>query len=327
VVDTRAMAPPILLVCGLASLGVGLALLRWLGPRLRVARLLAATPAVSPAAAIALARAGTPRYIRTQGRVSSEEEFPDEEDRPLVYRRRRLEMRPPGARQDDWRVLEDEREAVDFGIAERGDFIKVDAAALEEGLVVLSREAEGLANEIPERLPPEVDPMATIRHRVLQISAVEHIHVAGVPTLDTDGLPQLTAGLGRPLIVSALERGEAMRVIAGGRHQRLVLASGLLAVGALLVTAALALGLIGLLAPGPARAASPSPVATVEPASASPITGSSSPTAGAATGDTRTSGQGPGLVGEPFLALFGVIAVGVLTVGATMLLVRFERRD
>ena len=64
------------------------------------------------------------------------------------------------------------------------------------------------------------------------------------------------------------------------------------------------------------------------PGGAAPALGaapSPSPTAG--NGDTRTSGQGPGLVGEPFLALVGVLVIGLATVGATTLLVRIGRRD
>lgn len=307
------LLPGLLLAVGLACLLAGLALLRWLGPRLRVARLLAATPNVSIDEAIAAARAGDPRYVLVQGRVSSDEEFPDELDRPLVYRRRHLEVRPNGTGRSAWRTVEDEREAVPFGIEQRGSYIGVDAARLDEGLVVLSRESEGLASEIPGRLPPDTDPAAVVRLRVLQISAVEHVGVAGQPVLAADGSPTMTAGQGRPLILTALERGEAMRVIGEGRRSRLGIASALLALGVLLVAVALAVGLVGVLGVADVRAASPAPLPT--------------PSATAPGGDTRSSGQGPGLVGEPFVALAGVLVVGLVTVGATLVLVRVSRRE
>ncbi|MBA2700295.1 MAG: hypothetical protein H0U58_01165, partial [Chloroflexi bacterium] len=45
-------------------------------------------------------------------------------------------------------------------------------------------------------------------------------------------------------------------------------------------------------------------------------------TAGAAGGDPRSSGQGPGLVGEPLLAIGLVLAIGAGTALATLAYVR-----
>ena len=45
------------------------------------------------------------------------------------------------------------------------------------------------------------------------------------------------------------------------------------------------------------------------------------PTAVAA-GDPRSSGQGPGLVGDPLTAILVVAAIAVLSIGATLLYVR-----
>ena len=39
-------------------------------------------------------------------------------------------------------------------------------------------------------------------------------------------------------------------------------------------------------------------------------------------GDPRSSGQGPGLVGDPAFALLAVLAIGLLSVVATLLYVR-----
>jgi len=46
-----------------------------------------------------------------------------------------------------------------------------------------------------------------------------------------------------------------------------------------------------------------------------------SPTA-AAGGDPRSSGQGPGLVGDPLFAIGIVVGIGLLALGATLLYVR-----
>jgi hypothetical protein len=55
-----------------------------------------------------------------------------------------------------------------------------------------------------------------------------------------------------------------------------------------------------------------------------------SPSPGAGTGgDPRSSGQGPGLVGDPAYALVAVVAIGLLSVLATLAYVRLtaRRRD
>ena len=44
--------------------------------------------------------------------------------------------------------------------------------------------------------------------------------------------------------------------------------------------------------------------------------------AAATGGDPRSSGQGPGLVGDPLVAIALVVAIGLLALGATLLYVR-----
>ncbi len=50
------------------------------------------------------------------------------------------------------------------------------------------------------------------------------------------------------------------------------------------------------------------------------------PTATPATGDVRSSSTAPGLVGDPLFALAGVVAIGLIAVGATLLYVRLTSR-
>jgi hypothetical protein len=53
-----------------------------------------------------------------------------------------------------------------------------------------------------------------------------------------------------------------------------------------------------------------------------------SPSPGPATGgDPRSSGQGPGLVGDPGFALLAVIAIGLGSVVATVIYVRLTARE
>jgi hypothetical protein len=229
---------------GAVSLTAGLALLARSGPGYRVGRLLAVAPDASLEEVAAIARSGRERYVRTHGRITSDEEFPDENDRPLVYRRRRLQR--PG-RQGRWDDLDDERLAVPFGIEDRRSFVAIDVDALGEGLVVVPRLAEGTAGELPEAFAarlPGLPASAPVRLRIEQLSAVEHATAAGVPRLGVDGQPILTSGLGRPLIVSPLELDAAMRVLAGDRR-RLVLLAGALLVGGL---GALAVGVVAWVA-------------------------------------------------------------------------------
>lgn len=304
------MLPLLLVAVGLGLIACGLVLLSRLGRAYRVGRLLAAAPLMPIATAVELARSGEARYVRVHGRITSAEEFPDELDRPLVFRRRRLELRTGGRWQDVWH----EREAVPFGVEERATFIAVDAAQLEQGLVVIPRESRGRAGEVPEHLPPGTDPAAEARFSVDQISAVEQADVAGSPVVGPDGSAMMTAGLGRPLILSTLDRPEAMRILGAGHSGRLRLAAACLAAGALSLALALVLAaatwtLGGSGVIGPVRAASPieadvSAPATVEP-SAVP-----------SPADTRSSGAGPGLVGQPFLAVLAVVGVAGLAVVA-----------
>jgi hypothetical protein len=248
------------IAAGLASIGLGSLLLRTYGVRGRVGRLLAVTPTVDVAEARVIAAAGARRYVRVDGRLDADEDFPDEHERPLVYRRRRLEVR----RGRRWAVLDEQRETVPFCVRAGLDEIDVDVDALDEGLVTLVRESAGTAAEAaaalaaatpaaaaatgtpgptPPAPPPALaalPPETPVRLRMEHLSSVEHATVLGVPVVLADGRAAMTAGTGRPLVVSTLERGEAMRVLAEGRRARPVAAAAAL-------TAGLALLGVGLL--------------------------------------------------------------------------------
>jgi len=51
-----------------------------------------------------------------------------------------------------------------------------------------------------------------------------------------------------------------------------------------------------------------------------------SPSPGTGGGDPRSSGQGPGLVGDPLFALLAVVAIGIGSVVATLIYVRMTAR-
>ena len=73
-------------------------------------------------------------------------------------------------------------------------------------------------------LPEDLDPATRVRLRVEQISAVEHATVVGTPGPRSGRPAVLTAGRGRPLILSTLEPAEAMQLLSGGRNRAMVVA-------------------------------------------------------------------------------------------------------
>ena len=50
------------------------------------------------------------------------------------------------------------------------------------------------------------------------------------------------------------------------------------------------------------------------------------PTSSPAGGDVRSSSTAPGLVGDPIFAVVGVVAIGLVALGATLLYVRLTSR-
>lgn len=226
---------------GVLLLIVAAAVLRSVGSGFRIGRLLGAAARVSIDEALAIAEAGEATYVRVTGRISSDEEFPDDQDRPLVFRRTRLAVHGTDGR---WLTILDEREAVPFGVETRSSYIAIDDTALGEGLVVIPRESVGRVSDLPPDLAADVpagtDPAAPARLIIEQLSAVEQATIVGQPAR-RDGATWMTAGLGRPLIVTTLEQPAQMRVLAGGRRGRVVLATAVLALGlGLLAGAAIA---------------------------------------------------------------------------------------
>ncbi len=235
-----AVSPLVPVLAGIVALVAGILVLRTYGPAFRVGRLLAATPEVGIDEARSLA-SGPARYVRVSGRIDAEDEFEDDAHRPLVFRRTRLQLR----RDDRWVTFEDRRERVTFEVRDGLEGIGVDDAALATGLVVVPRESVGTAADVADRVPPGTPPATPVRLRVEQVSSVEHAIVLGVPTLDDAGGPWLSAGLGRPLILTTLEPDEAMRILGEGERRRPLIAMACLAGGIGLIAFGLVLALAG----------------------------------------------------------------------------------
>lgn len=311
----------VLAAAGVAAIAVALLLLRALGPRVRLGRLLSAAPEVSIEEALELA-AGPPVYVRVNGRVSSDEEFPDENDRPLVFRRTRIDVRGAdsarGGSTPRWRRLIDEREAVPFGVESRSAFLAIDETALSDGLVAIPRQADGRVADLTPDLASAAAGLGAdtpVRLMIEQVSAVEHITACGRPEM-RDGKPILTAGLGRPLIVTSLDQPAAMRILASGARRRVAAAGILVATGLLLLSLAAGAALAGFALAAPVLGASPSASPLPSPMPSPVLVDPLDPRAGA----------GANQVGQPFLALVIVIGAGALAAAATIGYVRLTGR-
>jgi hypothetical protein len=302
------VAPLLLLAAGLGALVVAAVILRSFGPGYRVGRLLAAAPKVSVADAVQLAGARSPRYVRIDGRIDSDAEFEDADHRPLVLRRTTIEWRGAGSN-GRWTSFDTRIDAVPFVIREGLDEIAVDAGAIAEGLITVPRESVGQARDVDALTEAGIDPDAQARLRIELVSRVEHGTVLGVPARAPDGRVTVGPGLGRPLILSTLEGDEAMRVLSRGATGRSRVAAACLALGVALIAAAALWWLVGaVIGDGVANALAASPMPTLRPGT-----------------DTRTSGGGPGLVGDPMLALLGVLGIATVSLIATLAYVRFTR--
>lgn len=299
------MVPLLLGAAGVVAFGIAAAILRSFGPAYRVGRLLAVAPHVSIAEAIQLAESGKAAYVRIEGRIDSEAEWEDADHRPLVLRRTTFEWRPAG-RRGAWRAFDSHLEVVPFVIREGLDEIAVQGDAIADGLVTVPRQSVGEVRDVEEMTAAGLDPAAQARLRVDLVSTVDHGTVLGVPRRDADGVVTIGPGMGRPLILSTLEGDEAMRTLSGGAIGRSRAAVACLLGGAALIVVAMIWWIAdALVGSGVAMAFAASPDPTLLPGS-----------------DTRSSGSGPGLVGEPLLALLGVVGIAGLSLIASLTYLR-----
>jgi hypothetical protein len=298
------VAPFLLAAAGLVALAIAGAILRSFGPRYRVGRLLAVAPRISIAEARALAERGERHYVRVDGRLDSEDEFEDADHRPLVLRRTAYEWRPAGGGR--WRAFDAQLEVVPFMVREGLDELAVDASTIAEGLIAVPRERVGHASDLEAMTAAGIDPAAEARMEITYISTVDHAAVLGVPTRGADGQVVLGPGLGRPLVISILEDDEAMRVLTGGAMVRSRVAVAAAIAGGILLACSVAWWIVDAVVGGGVTAAlAASPESTIVPGS-----------------DTRTSGGGPGLVGDPLFAVLAVLGVGLLSLIGTLAWIR-----
>jgi hypothetical protein len=307
---------PIALI-GAALLVIGLLLSRRTDARTRAGQLLAGLSPISPTEALKLAalRRDSAPYLAIKGSIDAPEIFEDEHHRPLVFRRERVSIADEGG----WRVIDTAERSLPFVVSDPSNSISIATADLADGLVVVERRWEGSVAELHaagrEYQRPETaalvaalatsDPTRGARVGLEQVSNLDRATAAGQLV---DG--ELRAGAGRPLVVTTLERADALRLLGGEARGRLVsstLALALLAIGLLLLLGGVALALASP-ALG-ADAASPSPTPTPNPES----------------GDARNGGVGVGPGG--LLGLVVMFALPLLFAAIVVLITRLVTRQ
>ena len=290
------------------------------GTRTRAARLMAGVAPVTPREALLI---GDGHYLAVSGNIDAAEAFEDESHRPLVYRRERVLIADGSA----WREIERVVRSVPFVISDGDHSLAIDAAQLGDGLVVIERQWDGSVAELAAAHRDYQDPesatlvtqLATAAPatgaRVIleQISTLDRGTAAG---LLRDGA--LTAGgAGQPLVLTTLDRREALRILGSG--QRASVVAGLLTL--LLLIAGVLLLLIGSAVlqseatSGASAALSPSPA--LNPTAAS-----------GESGDARNGGvaTGPGGLTGLLGALAAPFAVGALIAVVVSIVVRARRK-
>ena len=305
---------PIALI-GAALIVVGLLLSRRTDVRTRAGQLLAGLSPISPTEALKLAalRGASAPYLAIKGSIDAPEIFEDEHHRPLVFRRERVSVADTGG----WRVIDTAERSLPFVVSDPSSSISIATADLADGLVVVERRWEGSVAELHaagrEYQRPETaalvaalatsDPKRSARVGLEQISNLDRATAAGQLV---DGV--LRAGAGRPLVVTTLERADALRLLGGegrGRLASSTLALALLALGVLLLIGGIALTL------------------------ASPALGadavSPSPTPNPESGDARNGGVGVGPGG--LLGLVVTFALPLLFAALVVLVTRLATRQ
>jgi hypothetical protein len=283
--------------------------------RTRAGQLLAGLSPISPTEALKLAalRGASAPYLAIKGSIDAPEIFEDEHHRPLVFRRERVSVADTGG----WRVIDTAERSLPFVVSDPSSSISIATADLADGLVVVERRWEGSVAELHaagrEYQRPETaalvaalatsDPKRSARVGLEQISNLDRATAAGQLV---DGV--LRAGAGRPLVVTTLERADALRLLGGegrGRLASSTLALTLLALGVLLLIGGIALTL------------------------ASPALGadavSPSPTPNPESGDARNGGVGVGPGG--LLGLVVMFALPLLFAVFVVLITRLATRQ
>ncbi len=221
------LVPLVPLIAGFVALVAGVLVLRTYGPSYRVGRLLASTPEVSVAEA---------REPRRRPAALRPGQRPDRRRGRVRGRRAPAAGLPPDAAPgaSRWRAGSRSRTAGSASssrsaTASRGSSSTTRPSTAGSSSCRANRSAPPPTSPIASRRARH--PMTPVRLRIEQVSSIEHAIVLGVPGLDEAGEPRLSAGLGRPLVLTTLEPDEAMRLLTDGESRRPLVAAACLAAG------------------------------------------------------------------------------------------------
>jgi hypothetical protein len=217
--------------------------------------------------------------------------------------------------------------SVPFVISDGDYSLAIDAAQLGDGLVVIERQWDGSVAELAAAHREYQDPESATLVTQLATTAPAtgaRVILEQISTLDRGtaaGLLRggaLTAGgAGQPLVLTTLDRREALRILGSGQRARL--AAGLLTL--LLLIVGVLLILIG-------SAALQSEATSGSGAALSPSPAPSPTAASGESGDARNGGVGTGPGGLAGLigALAAPFAVGALIAVVVSVVVRARRK-
>ena len=309
------------MIVGAVLIAMGVLLSRRTDARTRAGQLLAGLSPISPTEALKLAdiQGGSLPYLAIKGSIDAPEIFEDEHHRPLVFRRERVSIADDGR----WRVIDTAERSLPFVVSDASNSISIATTDIADGLVVVERRWEGSVADLHaagrEYQRPETaalvaalaasDPTRGARVGLEQISNLDRATAAGHLV---NG--ELRAGSGRPLVVTTLERADALRLLGGegrGRLASSTLALALLALGLLLLVGGLILTIAAPVLG--AEVASPSPTPT--------------PPTNPESGDARNGGLGVGPGGLLSLVLMFTLPlfIAAIVVSLTRLIIRQRR--
>ncbi|HEX3220356.1 MAG TPA: hypothetical protein VHU77_10100 [Candidatus Limnocylindria bacterium] len=234
--------PPfsVIALIGAALVLVGLAGIRLSGADSRLARRLAAARQLSVGDLLG-AETLPQRPVRVSGRIRCANPIVTARDDRLVAYHRDVQVKPPGRA---WRSIERIRETRGFELWDHHGSLALDPGQAAEPLVVIPHVWRGSATELttePHRAAVArlggADAAWPARSVTRMLSVVERLLVLADVERDSNGTVTLVAPPGG-FVISGLELDAAMRLLAGRRRGVMLAGYGLLAIGAIVLVAA-----------------------------------------------------------------------------------------
>jgi hypothetical protein len=240
-----------LTLSGLLLLIGGRALIRRSGARPALARRLAGARQLRVGELLDLGRDDLlpRRPVRVIGRIRCAEPIVTAEDDRLIAFHRDVEVALP---RGGWRRVERLRETRSFELWDHDGSLPVDPAEAAEPLVVLPHVWVGSPDELDEsyaaalsRVTAEQGALQRARATTRMLSVIDRLLVLAVIRRDANGRVALAAPPGG-YIISALELGDAMRLLGGTRPRLMLAGTAAVAAAVALLGASALLAVAGI---------------------------------------------------------------------------------